>query len=151
MTALFKRHLSTDNENRDPTPISWKKMTVPEFPGSEQLKKPLETSQLPFVPPTTYAPQQHKFQQQEPGIYSTVISPREEQSSLRREPEPSPPPPIPSSQPPQIISQQSERTFVDELKQRNLRQQRYSLDLFLHINLEHSSQITLIAIRKNRR
>lgn len=93
-------------------------MTVPAFPtDSGQVKKPIEAYQQPISPP-------FPAQQQQP-IYSSVLAPKQEQTSLRREPDPSPPP-LPTSQPPPIASyqQQPERTFVDELKQRNVRQQR---------------------------
>lgn len=99
-------------------------MTVPEFPSSVKTKKLLEASQQPILQPITYAQQieQQQLQRKEPAIYSTVVTSKQDQSSLRREPDPSPPPPLPSSQPPPIVNQ--DRTFVDELKQRNLRHQR---------------------------
>lgn len=92
-------------------------MTVPEFfPGSSE-KKVLETQQHPISSPSSnfYHPRA-----QQPA-HSTVLTARD---SFRREPDPSPPPPLPSSQPPATTTPQ-QPTFVDELKQRNIRQQRY--------------------------
>lgn len=117
--------MSTDNENREPTPLSWRKTTVPSFPGDDNLQKaPIQATQVPMMPPTAYVPQHEKYQKQDMAIYSTLMSSKPERNSLHREPEPSPPPPLPSSQPPAITNQQLERTFIDELKQRNNRQQR---------------------------
>ncbi|KAI6191121.1 Aquaporin-10 [Aphelenchoides bicaudatus] len=138
----YKRHLSTDNENREPTPLSWRKMTVPEFPADSR-KKPIEAYQHPI---------QHQNQSQVPysahqqqPIYSTVLTARkEEDSSLRREPDLSPPP-LPTSQPPPVISyDQPERTFVEELKQRNARQPRNSGSSAISRNQEEQT-VTLFA------